>query len=116
MKPELSVLNRRRKTNGIKRRKVAHGDPDITGTWGKGPAPSGAAERRAYSILNHTTCIQYGRGKAENTVRDTIVMICDTRSGDRSCDGSGDLLSVFPRFVYVCLHMFGHLTSFGNCI
>src|ERR1700746_1854455 len=72
MKPELSVLNRRRKTNGIKRRKVAHGNPDITGTWGKGPAPSGAAERRAYSVLNNTTCVQYGRGKAENTVRDIL--------------------------------------------
>ena len=46
----------------------------------------------------------------------TIVMIHDTRSADQSCDGSGDLLSVFPRFVYVCLHMFGHLTFLGNCI
>jgi hypothetical protein len=70
MKPELSVLNRRRKTNGIKRHKVMHGIPDITGTWGKGPAPSGVAERHAYRVLNNTTCVQYSRGKAENTVRD----------------------------------------------
>ena len=34
MKPELSVLNKRRKTNRIKRCKVAHGNPDVTGTWG----------------------------------------------------------------------------------
>ena len=71
MKPELSVLNRGQKTNGIKRHKVVHGIPDITGMWGKGPVPSGAAEHRAYSILNNTTCVQYGCGKAENNVRDT---------------------------------------------
>ena len=34
MKTELSVLNKERKTNGIKWHKVAHGDPDVTGTWG----------------------------------------------------------------------------------
>ena len=32
---ELSVLNKRRKTNGIKWRKVAHGNPEVTGMWGK---------------------------------------------------------------------------------
>ena len=70
MKPELSVLNKRRKTNGIKRRKVAQGNPEVTGTWGKGLAPSGAAERRTHHVLNDATCIQYCRGNAENTVRD----------------------------------------------
>ena len=70
MKPELSVLNRRRKTNGIKWRKVAQGNPEVTGTWGKGLAPSGAAERRTYHILNDAMCVQDCRGNAENTVRD----------------------------------------------
>ena len=45
-----------------------------------------------------------------------IVMICDTRSGNQSCDGSGDLSPTFSIFVCVCLDMFGHLTFFGNCI
>ena len=53
-----------------KRRKVAQGSPEVTGTWGKGPAPSGAAERHAYNVLNDATCIQYCRGEAENTVHD----------------------------------------------
>ena len=70
MKPELSILNRGWKTNGIKRRKVAHRNLDITGMWGKGPAPSGAAEHCAYNVLNDAMCIQYCCGKAENTVRD----------------------------------------------
>ena len=34
MNTELSVLNKRRKTNGIKQRKVAQGNPEVTGTWG----------------------------------------------------------------------------------
>ena len=34
MKLELSVLNKKWKTNGIKRRKVAQGNPDVTRTWG----------------------------------------------------------------------------------
>ena len=34
MKPELSILNKKRKTNGIKWRKVAQGNPDVTRTWG----------------------------------------------------------------------------------
>ena len=34
MKPELSVLNKKRKTNGIKQHKVAQGNLDVTGTWG----------------------------------------------------------------------------------
>ena len=72
MKPELSVLNKRRKTNGIKRRQVAQGNPEVTGMWGKGLAPSGAAERRMYRVLNDATCIQDCCGNAENTVRDTI--------------------------------------------
>ena len=71
MNTELSVLNKRRKTNGIKWRKVAQGNPEVTGMWGKGLAPSGTAECRAYNVLNDSTCVQYCRGKAENTVRDT---------------------------------------------
>ena len=71
MKPELSILNRGWKTNGIKQHKVAHGNLDITGMWGKGPAPSGAAERRAYNVFNDTACVQHCGGKAENTVCDT---------------------------------------------
>jgi len=43
-------------------------------------------------------------------------MIHDTRLGNWSCDRSGDLSPTFSKFVYVCLHMFGHLTFFGNCI
>ena len=35
MKMELSVLNKKRKTNGIKQRKVVHGNPDIAGMWGR---------------------------------------------------------------------------------
>ena len=35
MKPELSVLNKRRKTNRIKQCKVVQGNPDIAGTWGR---------------------------------------------------------------------------------
>ena len=35
MKPELSALNKKQKTNGIKQRKVAQGNPDIAGTWGR---------------------------------------------------------------------------------
>ena len=72
MKLELSVLNKRWKTNGIKQRKVVQGSPEVTGTWGKGPAPSGTAERRTYHILNDAMCVQYCRGEAENTVRDTM--------------------------------------------
>ncbi len=34
------------------------------------------------------------------------VMIHDTRSGNRSCDGSGDLSPTFSMFVYVCLCLF----------
>ena len=75
MKLELSVLNRGWKTNGIKQHKAAHRNLDITGTWGKGLAPSGMAERRAYSVLNNTTCIQYGHGKAESTIRDSIPLL-----------------------------------------
>ena len=73
MKTELSILNKRRKTNGIKWRKVAHGNLDITRMWGKGPAPSGTVECRAYNMLNDATCIQYCHGKAENTIRDTLL-------------------------------------------
>ena len=72
MKPELSVINKRRKTNGIKRRKVAQENPEVTRTWGKGLAPSGAAERRMYCVLNDATRVQDCRGNAENTVRDRI--------------------------------------------
>ena len=35
MKPELSILNKKQKTNRIKWRKVAQGNPDITGMWGR---------------------------------------------------------------------------------
>ena len=35
MKLELSILNKKWKTNGIKWRKVAQGDLDVTRTWGK---------------------------------------------------------------------------------
>ena len=35
MKLELSVLNKKWKTNGIKWRKVAQGNLDITRTWGR---------------------------------------------------------------------------------
>ena len=35
MKPELSVLNKKRKTNGIKQHKVAQGNLDITRAWGR---------------------------------------------------------------------------------
>src|SRR5258705_13913068 len=45
-----------------------------------------------------------------------LVTIHDTRSGNRSCDWSGDLSPTFSVFVYVCLLMFGHLTFSGNCI
>src|SRR5258708_27832594 len=31
-----------------------------------------------------------------------LVMICDTRSGNRSCDRSGDFSPTFSMFVYVC--------------
>ena len=71
MKPELSVLNKRRKTNGIKWRKVAQGNPEVTGTWGKGLAPSGAAERCTYSVLSNVTCVQDCRGNAGITGRDS---------------------------------------------
>ena len=72
MKLELSILNKRRKTNGIKWRKVAQGNPEVTGVWGKGLAPSGAVECCTYHVLNDVMCIQYCRGEAENTVHDTI--------------------------------------------
>ena len=75
MKTELSVLNKRRKTNGIKRRKVVQGNPEVTGTWGKGLAPSGAAECCTYHVLNDATCVQDYCGNAENTVRDTLRLI-----------------------------------------
>ena len=35
MKPELSVLNKKQKTNGIKQHKVVQGNLDITGMWGR---------------------------------------------------------------------------------
>ena len=34
MKPELSILNKKQKTNRIKWRKVAQGNLDVTGMWG----------------------------------------------------------------------------------
>ena len=75
MKPELSVLNKRRKTNRIKWRKVAQGNPEVTGTWGKGLAPSGVAERRMYNVLSDVMCIQDCHGNAENTVHDSIPLL-----------------------------------------
>src|SRR5258708_25285009 len=57
---------------------------------------------------NYRCCLPFGKYLS--------VMICDTRLGNRSCDGSGDLSPTFSMFVCVCLHMFGHLTFFGNCI
>ncbi len=42
------------------------------------------------------------------------VTIRDTRSGNRSCDRSGDFSPTFSMFVDVCLHMFGHLTFLGG--
>ena len=75
MKPELSILNKRRKTNGIEWCKVAQGNPEVTGTWGKGLVPSGAAECRTYHVLNDATCVQDCRGNAENTVSDSIPLL-----------------------------------------
>ena len=75
MKPELSVLNKRWKTNGIKWRKVVQGSPEVTGMWGKGLVPSGVAERHMYHVLNDATCVQYCHGNAENTVRDSIPLL-----------------------------------------
>ena len=34
MKPELSILNKKQKTNRIKWRKVVQGNPDVTRMWG----------------------------------------------------------------------------------
>src|SRR5258708_29531748 len=38
-------------------------------------------------------------------------MICDTGSGNRSCDRSGDLSPTFSKFVYVCLCLFTYVWS-----
>ena len=46
MKPELSVLNKKRKTNGIKQCKVVQGNLDITRTWGRVQSN----KRHAYSL------------------------------------------------------------------
>src|SRR5258708_15371034 len=39
------------------------------------------------------------------------VTICDTRSGNRSCDWTGDLSPTFSEFVYVCLCLFTYVWS-----
>src|SRR5260221_9734064 len=39
------------------------------------------------------------------------VTIRDTRSGNRSCDWSGDLSPTFSEFVYVCLCLFTYVWS-----
>src|SRR5260221_7314464 len=46
-----------------------------------------------------------------DTVSCGCVMIHDTRSGNRSCDGSGDLSPTFSMFVYVCLCLFTYVWS-----
>src|SRR5260221_9579863 len=46
-----------------------------------------------------------------NPVLWSSVMICDTRSGNQSCDGSGDLSPTFSMFVYVCLCLFTYVWS-----
>ena len=71
---ELSVLNKRRKTNRIKWRKVAHGNPDITGTWGKGPATSDKATawRNAHPAWQPKVCNSVGHGNTGITGRDRL--------------------------------------------
>src|SRR5258707_10031684 len=39
------------------------------------------------------------------------VTICDTRSGNQSCDWSGDLSPTFSEFAYVCLWLFTYVWS-----
>ena len=63
MKMELSVLNKKRKTNGIKWHKVVHGNPDIAGTWGRVRSD----KRHGYSL--GATCVQLG------DLRCTIVQV-----------------------------------------
>ena len=68
-------ITKSRKTNGIKRRKVAQGNPEVTGMWGKGLVPSGVVERHVYNVLNDSMCVQYCHGNAENTVCDSIPLL-----------------------------------------
>ena len=69
-------------------------------------------------ILQHWLNTQIGPNAMNLSLSSVVVnvMICDTRSDDQSCDGSGDLSLTFSNVVCVCLHMFGHMSYFGNCI
>ena len=54
MKLELSVLNKKQKTNGIKWHKVVQGNMDITGAWGR------VQSNKQHSYSLGTTRIQLG--------------------------------------------------------
>ena len=67
LKPELSALNKKWKTNGIKWCKVAQGNPDITGAWG-----------RVQSNKQHTYSLGAMRIQLGN-LRCTIAWVMGTR-------------------------------------